>query len=247
MHWKDWLWSWNSNTWATCCKELTPWKISWCWEILKAEGEGDDRGWDGWMTSPTQWWVWASSKSWWWTGKPGVLQSMGSQRVGRHSDWTENWTDGYLACHQLSVKPHGCQKVLARSLTHSSTLAWKIPWTEDPGRLQFMGSQRVRHIRATEHALSHACTQEKGKTHLMSPVPYIRCKVRLQTNKYRTLLPRHTLERGAQKRDCHWYAYNGICKTAHCSCLMESQQNHPGPCYCVGLSAAASPESPLEI
>ena len=55
-------------------------------------GEGDDRGWDGWMASPTQWtWVWASSKSWWWTGKPGVLQATGSQRVGY--DWvTElNW------------------------------------------------------------------------------------------------------------------------------------------------------------
>ena len=64
----------------------------WCWERLKAEGEGDDRGWDGWMASPTQWtWVWASSGSWWWTGKPGVLQSMGSQRIGH--DWaTElNW------------------------------------------------------------------------------------------------------------------------------------------------------------
>ena len=60
---------------------------------LKAGGEGDDRGWDGWMASPTQWtWVWASFRSWWWTGKPGVLQSMGSQRVGY--DWaTElNWT-----------------------------------------------------------------------------------------------------------------------------------------------------------
>ena len=61
-------------------------------ERLKAGGEGDDRGWDGWMASPTQWtWVWASSRSWWWTGRPGVLQSMGSQRVGH--DWaTElNW------------------------------------------------------------------------------------------------------------------------------------------------------------
>ena len=55
--------------------------------------EGDDRGWDGWMASPTQWtWIWVNSRSWWWTGRPGVLQSMGSQRV-RH-DWaTElNWT-----------------------------------------------------------------------------------------------------------------------------------------------------------
>ena len=73
-------------------KELTHWKRSWCWEGLKEGGEGDSRGWDDWMTSRTRWtWVWASSRSWWWTGKPGVLQSMGSQRVGH--DWvTElNW------------------------------------------------------------------------------------------------------------------------------------------------------------
>ena len=59
------------------------WKRPWCWERLKAGGEGDDRGWDGWMASPTRWtWVWVNSRSWWWTGRPGVLQSMGSQRVG---------------------------------------------------------------------------------------------------------------------------------------------------------------------
>ena len=64
IHWKDWCWSWNSNTLATWCKELTHWKISWCWERLKAGGEGDSRGWDGWMASPTQWtWIWASSGS----------------------------------------------------------------------------------------------------------------------------------------------------------------------------------------
>ena len=83
---KGWCWSWNSNTLATWCEELTHWKRTWCWERLKAGGEGDDRGWDGWMASPTRWpWVWVSSGSWWWTGKPGVLQSMGSQRVGH--DW----------------------------------------------------------------------------------------------------------------------------------------------------------------
>ena len=62
----------------------------------KIEGRrrGDNRGWDGWMASPTQWtWVWVSSRSWWWTGKPGMLQSMGSQRV-RHNRMTElNWTE----------------------------------------------------------------------------------------------------------------------------------------------------------
>ena len=66
----------------------------WCWEGLGAGGEGDDRGWDGWMASPTRWtWVWVNSGSWWWRGRPGVLQFMGSQKVGH--DWaTElNWTE----------------------------------------------------------------------------------------------------------------------------------------------------------
>ena len=68
--------------------------LKYYWERLKAGGEGDDRRWDGWMASPTQWtWVWASSGSWWWTWKPGMLQSMGSQNV-RH-DWSTelNWTE----------------------------------------------------------------------------------------------------------------------------------------------------------
>ena len=76
------------------CEELTCWKRLWCWEGLGAGGEGDDRGWDGWMTSLTRWtWVWVNSGSWWWTGRPGELQFMGLQRVGH--DWaTElNWTD----------------------------------------------------------------------------------------------------------------------------------------------------------
>ena len=96
IHWKDWGWSFN--TLAPWCEELTHWKRPWCWERLKVEGEGDNRGWDGWMASQTQWtWVWASSGSWWWIGKPGVLQSLGSQRV-RHDRATElNWTDAYNA------------------------------------------------------------------------------------------------------------------------------------------------------
>ena len=65
--------------------ELTYWKRPWCWERLKAGAEGDDRGWDGWTASLTRWtWVWVNSGSWWWTGRPGVLQSLGSQRV-RHN------------------------------------------------------------------------------------------------------------------------------------------------------------------
>ena len=77
---------------ATWCGELTHWKRPWCWERLRVRGKGDNRGWDGWMASSTRWtWVWVDSGSWWWTGRPGMLQSMGWQRV-RH-DWaTElNW------------------------------------------------------------------------------------------------------------------------------------------------------------
>ena len=65
--------------------------------VLGAGGEGDDRGWDGWMASLTRWaWVWVNSGSWWWTGRPGVLWFMGSQRV-RH-DWATDliWSDTVL-------------------------------------------------------------------------------------------------------------------------------------------------------
>ena len=76
---------------ATWCEEQTDWKGPWCLERLKTGGEGDDRGWDGWMASQNRWtWVWASYWSWWLTGKPGMLQSMGSERV--EYDWTTRLT-----------------------------------------------------------------------------------------------------------------------------------------------------------
>ena len=94
IHWKDWCWSWISNTLATWWEELTHWKRPWCWQRLKAGGEGDDRGWDGWMASPTPWTcVRVNSRSWWWTGKPGMLQSMGLQRVGHNWVTELNWTE----------------------------------------------------------------------------------------------------------------------------------------------------------
>ena len=91
IHWRDWCWSWNFNTLATWCKELTHLKRPWCWERLKAGGEGDDRGWDGWMASPTQWtWIWVNS---------GVGDAQGgltccSSWSCKESDKTErlNWT-----------------------------------------------------------------------------------------------------------------------------------------------------------
>ena len=104
IHWEDRCWSWSSNTLATWCEELTHCTRPWCWERLKAGGEGDNRGWDGWMASPTQWtWVWVKSGSWRWTGRPGVLQFMGSQRV-RH-DWaTElNWTELPIYTQQVGA------------------------------------------------------------------------------------------------------------------------------------------------
>ena len=91
--WKDWCLSWNSNTLAIWCKELTHLKRPYFWERLKVGGEGDDRIWDGWMASPTWWtWVWVSSRSWWWTGKPGMLQCMGLQRIGHNWATEVNWT-----------------------------------------------------------------------------------------------------------------------------------------------------------
>ena len=92
VHWKDWCWSWSSNTLATWCEELIHRKRPLCSERLKAGREGDDRGWDGWMASPTQWtWVWASSGGWWRRGEAGVLQSMELLRV-RHDLATEQST-----------------------------------------------------------------------------------------------------------------------------------------------------------
>ena len=83
--------------WPPGAKNWLIW--SWCWERLKAGGEGDNRGWDVQMASPNWWtWVWVSSGSWWWTGRPGVLQSMGSPSQTRLSNWTElnsqSWQEG---------------------------------------------------------------------------------------------------------------------------------------------------------
>ena len=101
--WKEWWYSWNSSTLATWCEVLTHGKRLGCWEGLGAGGEGDDRGWDGWMASPTQWtWVWVDSRIWWWTGMPGVLWFMGSPRVGH--DWVTELTEplGNLAVLVIS-------------------------------------------------------------------------------------------------------------------------------------------------
>ena len=78
-----------------------------CWEGFGARGEGDDRGWDGWMASLTRWmWVWVNSGSWWWTGRPGVLQFIGSQRVGHNWATELIWSDLiYIYISQTYVGP----------------------------------------------------------------------------------------------------------------------------------------------
>ena len=79
-HWKDWCWS--SSILVIWCEQLTHWKSPWGWEGLRAEGEKGIRGWDGWMASHERTWTWVNFGRWWETGRPGVLQSMGFQRVG---------------------------------------------------------------------------------------------------------------------------------------------------------------------
>ena len=92
IHWKDWYWSWNSNTLATWSEGLAHLKRPWCWEWLKAGGEGDDRGWDSWMASLTRWtWIWVNSRCWCWTGNLVCCSPWGC----KESDTTERlkWTD----------------------------------------------------------------------------------------------------------------------------------------------------------
>ena len=88
----------------TWCEELAHLKISWCWERLKTGGEEDDRGWDDWMASATQWiWVLVSSVSCWWTGKPVLVQFMGSSQRVRQDLATElNRTHDYITSIYLA-------------------------------------------------------------------------------------------------------------------------------------------------
>ena len=118
----------------------------WCWERLKAGGEGGDRGWDGWMASPARWtWVWASSGSWWWTERPSVLQSIGSQRV-RHYWRTElkdhipkqNRSDLCITLHY----PIHCSQVESEQMCTTSFLFTKV----DPGWLKDDDKDKSREL-----------------------------------------------------------------------------------------------------
>ena len=97
-HWKDWCWSWNSHTLATWCEEVTHWKRPQCWEILKAVGERDDRGWDGWMASPTDGHEFEQVLQ---VGDRQGSLACCSPRGHKESDMTErlNWTD-----HKVKIR-----------------------------------------------------------------------------------------------------------------------------------------------
>ena len=120
IRWKDWCWSWNSNTLAIWCEELTHLKRPWCWERLKARGEGADRACDGWMASPT-WWIWVSvsSGSWWWTGRLACCSPWGCKEL----DTTEglSWTE---------LKSESIQNSLNDGISRDPGVACTITVTE---------------------------------------------------------------------------------------------------------------------
>ena len=159
IHWKDWCWSWNSNTLATWCEELTLWKRPWCWERLKAGGEGDDRGWDGWMASLTPWtWVWASSRGWWWTGRPGVLQSMGSQRVGH------DWANELSWRHSSNLDVHLTDEWI-KQLWHISTMEYYSAIKRNTSESILMRCMKLEPIIQSEESQT-----EKNKYHIITHI-----------------------------------------------------------------------------
>ena len=154
-------------------------KRLWCWKMLLKAGEGDDRGWDGWMASRTRWtWVWASSGNWRWTGRPGVVQSMGLQRV--EHDWVTElkWWQFYdpgkvfhtyhLDYSSQKLKDKSAPWIYlgeATNLLKTTSEPWRRKWQptpvflpgeshgEEPGRLQSVGPQRVGQNWATSLSL----------------------------------------------------------------------------------------------
>ena len=101
VHWRDWHWSWELQYFGHLMQRANSFERILMLGKIEGRRRGDDRRWDGWMASPTQWtWVWVDSGSWWWTGRPGVLWFMGLQRVGH--DWAIelNWWDN-IKCANL--------------------------------------------------------------------------------------------------------------------------------------------------
>ena len=124
IHWKDWYWGWSSNTLTTWCRESTHWKRSWCWERLKAKGEGGNRGWDGWMDGITDSMDMSLSKLWelvmdreaWRAVIHGVAKSQTTERL--------NWTE-----LNRTIMSWGGQQMAraALGLMHSRYSPWGFP------------------------------------------------------------------------------------------------------------------------
>ena len=144
FHWKDWCWSWNSNTLATWCKELTHWKRPWCWGRLKAGGEGDDRGLNGWIASLSWWtWIWVGSGSWWWTLACCSLWGCKESDTTEQLNWTE--TSPLKNLHVIShprdpFLPFSEPCLVLGTLGHSS-LALAV-WVHSACREEPIGSFR---------------------------------------------------------------------------------------------------------
>jgi len=136
---------------------------TWGWERLKAGGEGDDRGWDSWMASPRRWtWVWASSKSWWCTGRPGMLQSLGSQSWTRLSDWTK-WTDVFEDAGICAIWNYSLGMHLNRARIQSTECLLFLPIQKSLG----LGLGALQWLMTPP--LQNCCG---GKHSLPAPIPY---------------------------------------------------------------------------
>ena len=130
--WRDWCWGWSSKTLTIWCKELTHWKRPWCWERLKAGGEGDDRGQNGWMASLTQWtWVRVNSGNWQCKGKPGMLQSKGVAKSWTRWATQLKWTDRkmFLSIGNKSINLGMIRHHVSISLSNDLWKKWYLHFT----------------------------------------------------------------------------------------------------------------------
>ena len=168
IHWKNWCWIFGHLMQRADSLEKTQ----------KIEG-GMRRGGrvcDGWMASPTQWtWVWASSRRQRRTGKPGAAHGVAKSWMRVSKKTTIQWQKDFQYWKYSlgnQVRSLGWEVPLEKGRAiHSSILAWRIPWTEKPGRLQSMGSQRVGHDWVTN---THTQTFLR---YLMSSLNYLNCSV----------------------------------------------------------------------
>ena len=123
---------------------------TWCWGRLKAGGEGDDRGWDGWMASPTQWtWVWVNSESWWWTGSPGMLQ-----RVAKSRTRLNDWTDWLMSSFQWQQAGHRRKSQCILGLQQPSYNGCTVHQEEEKG-LKFRALASILFLFWLQHATSN--------------------------------------------------------------------------------------------